>query len=444
MTLLEDLGEFTHSLTLKNVPTEVVAKIKTLILHHLHTGFSGIKELESNIAVRLVERYFRDEGQSTILGQKKKHSAIGASFVNGVLMHSVQQEDTYRGLHPGPHTIPAAFALGEEFESSGAEILAAILAGYEINLQIGEACMKYTSPRGWRGTTIYGVLGVASTAARVLSLNQDMTENAIANSINLASGLMQCWLEGTSEWLFASGLAAQNGVISALIAKEGGTGAKESFEGNRGYFKAYCGVEPDEVDIDSIELGTRYVTPEVMMKPYSVITTILPVIHNIVELTKEHHLKPEDVRKINLEVGTRVTRGPLQASILDYGPFVNKTQAYKSLPCATGIAIVSGNVTAKTADHYQEKSVHEIAQLVTIDTDESIEGFYNRVEIITEGSGVLSIEGDKFPSLTDLQVRANLMKSASEYLSKTQVQGLIDAIDKLDKVTMEEITQNLS
>ncbi len=444
MTLLEDLGLFTHSLKLKDVPSEVIAKIKTLILHHLHTGFSGIKEQESNIAIRLIDRYYRDEGKSTILGQKKKHSPIGASFVNGVLMHSVQQEDTYRGLHPGPHTIPAAFALGEELNSSGAEILLAILTGYEVNLQIGEACMQYTSPRGWRGTTIYGVLGVASTAARVLSLNQDMTENAIANSINLASGLMQCWLEGTSEWLFASGLAAQNGVISALIAKEGGTGAKASFEGNRGYFKAYCGVEPDEVDVGLIQLGTRYVTPDVMMKPYSVITTILPVIHSIVELTKEHHLKPEDVKKINLEVGTRVTQGPLQASILDYGPFVNKTQAYKSLPCATGIALTYGDVSAQTAEHYQDKSVSDIAKLVTIDTDESIEGFYNRVEIVTKESGSHTLEGDVFPSLTDKQVRENLMRSASEYLTITKIQDLIDTIEKIEKVTMEDIAQNLS
>ncbi len=444
MTMLEELGRFSHSLNLKNVSREVIRNIKTLILHHLHTGFSGIKELESQYAMNLVNNYYRDQGKSTILGMADKHSALGASFVNAVLMHSVQQEDTYRGLHPGPHTIPAAFALGEEFETSGDEILTAILTGYEINLQVGDLCMQYTSPRGWRGTTIYGILGVAATAARILGLDSEGTESAIANSINFASGLMQCWLEGSSEWLFASGLAAQNGVLSALIAKEGGTGAKASFEGNRGYFKAYCGVDPDEIDISSLSLGKKYLTPEVLMKPYSVITTILPVIHNIVELSRKDNISSNDIERIRLVVGTRVTHGPLQTSIVDYGPFVGKTQAYKSLPCATGIALSYGDVSAQTAEFYKEKRVQDIAHMVAIDTDESFDGFYNQVEITTNDNRVHTLEGDTFPSLSDEEVKSNLIRSAGEYLSDAKVQNLVTLIDKLEDISMNDIAEYLS
>ena len=428
----------------QHVPNDVRKHAKTLIMHHLYTGFSGINEYESQVALQLLNKYMLYEGNCSILGQQKKSSPIGAAFANGVLMHSIQQEDTYKGLHPGPHVLPVSFSLGEELLLDGHQILSSIIAGYETNIVIGDLCAKHTSPRGWRGTTIFGVLGAAAAGARVLQLNQEKTVHAIANSINLASGLMECWLAGTSEWLFTSGISAQNGVISSLLAKEGADGAKTSFEGDRGFFKAYCGVQPENVVSDLEQLGKRYNIPEVSLKSYPVITTILPVIHNVVQLINTNNIVNSKIKSVHIIAGLRVTKGPLQSSILDSGPFINKTQAYKSIPCATGIALRYGNVTGRTVEYFQDKDVAHLAKQVKITSDESYEGFYNTVSITTEDGSNFEISGDEFPSLTAEQVIMNLRNSATKYLSMEKIDALIERINRIENIPMSEISECLS
>lgn len=444
MTILQELSEFVSNLETKQIPKEVRKCVKTLILHHLYTGFSGINEHESRMALRIASNHLGDGGKCTILGQKRKTSVIGAAFANCVLMHSIQQEDTYKGLHPGPHTIPVAFSLSEELSISGNQILSSIVAGYETNNQIGDLCMKLTSAKGWRGTTIFGVLGAAATGARVLELDQEKTMNAIANSVNMASGLMECWLSGTSEWLYASGVAAQNGVLSALLAKEGADGSSTSFEGNKGFFNAYCGVQPENASALIGELGKRYTIPDVTLKSYSVITSILPVIHNVVGLVNENSISADQVKSVHITAGSRVTEGPLQASILDFGPYTNKTQAFKSLPCATGIALKFRNVTAQTVEHYQDADVSRLAKLVKVSTDKSYEGYYSSVEISTADGSNFETSGDEFPTLTDKQVVTNLKNVASKYLPLEKIETLINLINNIERVSMSDISDCLS
>ncbi len=443
-TLDERIANFVDEISYKSLPGDVVEHAKTLILHHLYTGYAGISEDETQIAASIALDDIRGEGNSTVLGRKRKTSAPLAAFVNATLMHGVQQEDTYRGLHPGPHTIPAAIAIGEEREGNGASLLESIVAGYEINLHVGEAFAKYTSPNGWRGTTIYGVLGVAATSAKMLGLDSLQIADALSHSTNMAGGLMQCWLEGTPEWLYASGLAAQNGLVSALLAERGANGARSSFAGPKGFLKAFCGLVPEEAEELPDKMAKEFLTPKATLKPYSVITSILPVIHNVVVLREREDISWDDIKSIEIVAGPRVTHGPLAASILDSGPYVNKTQAYKSLPCATGIALRFGTVLPHTVSKYENKDVSTLATLVDVKMNESYESFYNSVEILTDDGSKYSIEGEDFPSLSPEEVRENLLFVASEYVGDEKTREMIGVIDNLERESVDSLSKCLS
>ncbi len=442
--LIELMANFVHNLSYSDLDSEVIKMAKDLILHHLHTGYSGVEESEAKVALSLLDEEELSGAKSTVLGLKKKYPIRKATFSNAVLMHSIQQEDTYRGLHPGPHTIPAAFALAENFPRSGKEILTAIVAGYEINIRLGELCASYTSPRGWRGTTIFGVIGVAATAAKILRLSLEETKNALAMAANTSSGLMQCWLSGTDEWLYASGLAASNGVLSAQLASRSISGASDTFEGDRGFFKAYCGEAPDDLSPITTDLGNEFSILKMVMKPYSVITTILPVIHNVLMLIDHNDIQYQEIERIQIMAGPRVTQGPLKSSILDEGPYVNKTQAFKSLPCAVGIALKYKEVSAVTANNFGDEEVSELSKKVEINTNEDAEGFYNRVVIRTDDGKVYTISGQEFPTLSSEQVRNNIRKSASKYMSSETVESLVHSIDNIEEVDMERISKNMT
>lgn len=443
-TLDERIAGYVDDISYKSLPKEVVDYAKNLILHHLYTGYAGISEDETQIAASLALDDIRGEGKSTVLGRERRTSAPLAAFVNATMMHGVQQEDTYRGLHPGPHTIPAAIAIGEERGADGASFLESIVAGYEVNLHIGEAFAKYTSPNGWRGTTIYGVLGVAATSAKMLGLDSSKIVDALSHSVNMAGGLMQCWLEGTPEWLYASGLAAQNGLVSALLAERGANGARSSFAGPKGFLKAFCGDVPDDAEELPAKMKKEFLTPKVTLKPYSVITSILPVIHNAVVLRERESISWDEIESVEIVAGPRVTQGPLAASILDSGPYVNKTQAYKSLPCAIGIALRFGTVLPHTVSKYKNQDVSGLAAVVEVKTDESYESFYNSVAIVTRDGSKHTIEGEEFPSLEPERVRENLLLAASQYVGDKKAQEMIRVVENLEKESVVSLSNCLS
>ncbi|MHA2096929.1 MAG: MmgE/PrpD family protein, partial [Candidatus Hodarchaeales archaeon] len=278
----------------------------------------------------------------------------------------------------------------------------------------------------------------------ILNLNIEETIDALAMATNFASGLMQCWLSGTSEWLFTSGLAAQNGVLSALIGKNGGKGSHESFEGDRGYFKAYLGVQPDGIDVFRKNLGKDFLTPKVLLKPFSVITTILPVINNVVKIVTQNDLFPDDIREVKVVVGPRVTAGPLKSSIIDKGPFVNKTQAYKSIYCSIGIALMHRDVNPQTVKLFKEPTVSVLGDKVVVVSDEKAKGFFNRIEITTLDGKKFETQGEEFPTLTSEQVKHNFTRAASEYIPTSKVEKLILGIKNLEKSPIEEVSYNLS
>ena len=56
---------------------------------------------------------------------------------------------------------------------------------------------------------------------------------------SFASGLLQCWVDGTQTKFLHPGWAAQSGITAAVLAREGTTGPAEVFEGRFGLFASH-------------------------------------------------------------------------------------------------------------------------------------------------------------------------------------------------------------
>ncbi|MET4330848.1 2-methylcitrate dehydratase PrpD [Bradyrhizobium sp. i1.15.2] len=76
-----------------------------------------------------------------MIGYPRSATIEGAIFVNGVLVRSLDLNDTYIGtepLHPS-EVLPTAIALCEENGRSGRELIEAIVAGYEVSMRVNDA-----------------------------------------------------------------------------------------------------------------------------------------------------------------------------------------------------------------------------------------------------------------------------------------------------------------
>src|SRR4029079_15521265 len=117
---------------------EVVQHLKTCMLDSLGCGLFGAAQpwgaFAANVAVAM-----SGGGTSSLFARPEKVSAADAALANGTAIHGFELDDAHvaSSLHPGAVTSPAVIALGEARGSSGAEVLTALAAGYEVGLRVG-------------------------------------------------------------------------------------------------------------------------------------------------------------------------------------------------------------------------------------------------------------------------------------------------------------------
>ncbi|MDP5181222.1 MmgE/PrpD family protein [Blastococcus sp. BMG 814] len=109
------------------------------------------------------------EGFATVVGSARGWPSSTAAFLNGCAVAADQLQDGHRLArgHPASHVVPAVLALAEERGSSGAEVLAAVLAGYEAGVRVGRAMGG--TPDGVHDIGTWGQVAVAAAVARLLA-----------------------------------------------------------------------------------------------------------------------------------------------------------------------------------------------------------------------------------------------------------------------------------
>ena len=99
-----------------------------------------------------------------------------AALINATAAHTLEVDDMYSpGLyHPGVAVIGAALAVADAERASGADLLVAVIAGYEVSNRIARA-VNPAHYRLWHTTATVGFFGAAVAAASVMRLVKQST-----------------------------------------------------------------------------------------------------------------------------------------------------------------------------------------------------------------------------------------------------------------------------
>src|ERR1700755_2486947 len=146
MAVTAILSEFTAGIRLDRLPPEVVKRARFLVLDLVGNIVRARHDAESTPSFLAAVRAMGMAGGTAggncgVFGGTSGYTAAGAALLNGALAHSLDFDDTHAAgsLHPGAPVIPAALAAGEVMGASGADVLAAIIAGYEVTCRVGLA-----------------------------------------------------------------------------------------------------------------------------------------------------------------------------------------------------------------------------------------------------------------------------------------------------------------
>ena len=247
-------------------------------------------------------RYVQGQGgtpQSTVLNYGLKTSAVNASFANGTFGHGFEMDDNHAmtGIKGGCVMIPAVLAVGEQQMSTGHECILATVIGYEITTRIALSASFGRS--GHHPTGTCGPFGAATAAGKLLQFDEETMLHAISIAAGHAAGLNEAPAtgRGSLKRIFG-GMAAANGIRSALLAREGLTGPETMIEGKRGSLpNLWRRFEPRR------DYGRSYVIQEwqilnVHYKIYAQDGYIQPMTEALDRLVKQHRFKPEDVAEV--------------------------------------------------------------------------------------------------------------------------------------------------
>ena len=291
------------------IPPDVIELGKKSLLDGLGLAIAG-SVAGSGRLVRSYLDALGAAGKATVIGTGLKVPERFAAFANGVAMHADDYDDTQLAVgkdrvyglltHPTAPALPAALAIAEVRGMSGKDLLHAYQLGVEVECKISEAMSPRHYQHGFHSTATCGTFASACAAGRLLGLDLDGLLRAMAIAASQAGGLRENF--GTMTKPFHAGRASESGVVAADFARLGWTATDKILESPRGFFQAHGGG----YDLDSIQgkLGNpwTFASPGVSIKPHPSGSLTHPGMTRMLELIREHNLRPNDVKRIR--VGT--------------------------------------------------------------------------------------------------------------------------------------------
>ncbi|MBI2907652.1 MAG: MmgE/PrpD family protein [Chloroflexi bacterium] len=338
-----------------DIPPEAVAVTKKDILDTLGTAVAGSAAPGGREIVDFVKESGGSEA-SSILVYGGRAPAENAAMANASMAHALDYDDTHDDarIHAGVTVVPAAFAAAERIgKVHGRDFIAAVTLGIDMVCRMGLANQE--GPAGWVLTPLYGYFGAAVAAGKLLGLDEATLVNAMGIAYSQASGNNQCVDDGALTKRLQAGFAARGGVIAALMAQKGVTGAVNSLEGRCGLYKTYHGGDYDPNPLTD-GLGKRFEVINLSFKPYPCCRTTNPYIDAALALRREHDIRAEDVTEI-----IAVVNKPLDSHLLVYPLDVKRNprtivDAQFSIPYTVACALIKGRVTI---DDFSEAAVRD-------------------------------------------------------------------------------------
>ncbi len=396
------------SVKYEDIPSDVTELTKKHILDILGVAMGG----SSRPGIRELTELIGDWGgkeESTVLCFGMKVPAPNAAQVNASMGHALDYDDTGDGpTHPSVVIVPTCMAVAEhQGKVSGREFIAAVTLGMDMMCRLGRSFrsgMK-TAPiaghpgAGWHLTPLFGYISAAGVAGRIMGLDEETLVNAMGIAYHQCSGNGQCVTEGALTKRMGPGFAARGGIVAALMAQKGITGAKECLEGEVGLFNLYVKGEYDPVPLTA-DLGKYFAGTTVTMKPYPCCKGTHNSIDVALSLVDKYNIKPEDVQEITLycQDETNFLIHPLEKRRHPENP----VDSQFSIPWAVAVVFARGRAGVEdfTAEAIISPKILEMTDKIRIEKDKGLAT--SKVESAAK-IGVTTQEGQTYIEQSEIE-----------------------------------------
>lgn len=439
----ELLTSFARNLRLEDCPDEAVEMAKECIIDVVGVTLAGADEVSSNKVKEYVHG-LGATGETTVMGESEQYALPHAALINGVQGHALDYDDTtfYTfSLHPSVTLVPTLLATGEITDASGRDILASFIAGFETQIRIAGGIGGVLQQMGYHPTGTVGVFGATVAAGRLLDLNQGEFQTAMGIASSLYSGLIHNY--GTMTKPYHAGLANQNGIKAAMLAKQGLSANSTILDESSG---PWLNVEEEyKIDEWCEDLGEEYYTEKgIGIKKYPSCACTHGGIDAACQIRHQlqSDLNPETIESITI-YAAQSARDQLKYDFPE-----TPMEAKFSMPYCVSSALLDGDVNL---DNFDEKAISrpDIRSLLEKSTFESNEQYANEGYINEGYSAKVSVEmadgtvaeksifepsGTPSTPITKPDLEEKFHECATQELDDSTVDELYDELTRIETV----------
>ncbi len=226
-TYLTTLAAFAADTTLESLSAAARERARWIIADCIPVIAAGMQQREMKA---LVGKHLAQAAPSSawVIGTGRRAPASDAALLNGTAgtWLELDEGNLFAKGHPGIQVVPAAVALAQEMQVSGADLLLAVALGYELSSRVSRASnVKLTvHPHG-----TYGVMGAAIAAGRLKGFNAAQMLELIncASTMGMATS-RQTLLDGATVRNIFTGHSGYMGLMAARLVECGFTGEIDS------------------------------------------------------------------------------------------------------------------------------------------------------------------------------------------------------------------------
>jgi len=394
----------------------------------------------------MAARALSPPGPCRVLGTGDRVGVTAAAFANGAFSQALEFDDTHNEsiVHMSSPAVAAGLALSELAPVSGRDLITAIALGNEISCRVGSVASGQFHKRGFHPTGLFGTFGVTYLAGKLLGLDAYQMAQAAGICGSFASGLLQCWVDGTQTKFLHPGWAAQSGITAAVLAREGTTGPAEVFEGRFGLFASHLQDESGKLaDYGRISdnLGKHWESRNSSFKPFPAAHVLHPYISAILRLRSTHGIAVRDVERIECPVTQFIVGIVCEPTEEKFAP-ASDSHGRVSLQYSLAEALMHGSLgkNAYRPESLRDRQILALARRVSYYVDPAYPGpgrFKGEVTItLRNGTKLHELEeynrGSAENPMSYEEIRAKFDENAGGFLSAARRETLAREIRELD------------
>jgi 2-methylcitrate dehydratase PrpD len=447
MNLSTELAIWASALGFEDLPDDVIESTKLRVMDVIGLSLAGA-ETPFGKSTRAAALALSPAGPCRIVGTGDRVSVTAAAFANGAFSQALEFDDTHNEsiVHMSSPAVAAALALSEIGPVAGRDLITAVALGNEISCRVGSVASGQFHKRGFHPTGLFGTFGVTYLAAKLLGLDARQMAHAAGICGSFASGLLQCWVDGTQTKFLHPGWAAQSAITAATLAREGTTGPAEVFEGRFGLFASHLqdasGTLADYGRINR-DLGTHWESRNSSFKPFPAAHVLHPYISAILRLRAKHEIRIADVESIECPVTQFIVGIVCEPTDEKFAP-ASDSHGRVSLQYSLAEALALGSLgkNAYRAESLRNTEILALARRVLYYVDPAYPGpgrFKGEVTItLKDGRRFYELEeynrGSAENPMTYEEIRAKFDENAGGFLSASRREKLAGLIRNLDSL----------